>query len=80
MISDYNLLIQKYDIPTLINNIDHLNVKLILKTQILTPKFCMEHIYTPFESNSEDYILSIDYILKFQPHLLRNDLNKLIKR
>ena len=79
MISDYDLLIHKYDIPTLIDNIDHLNVKLILKTQILTPTFCMEYIYTPFESNSEDHILSIDYILQHQPHLLYDDLNTLIK-
>jgi|LakMenEpi03Aug12_release.lakeMendotaPanAssembly.Ray.scaffolds.fasta_scaffold254740_2 hypothetical protein len=79
MISDYDLIKHKYDIPTLIDNIDHLNLKLILKTQILTPTFCMEYIYTPFESNSEDHILSIDYILQFQPHLLRDDLNTLIK-
>jgi len=79
MISDYDLLIHKYNIPTLIDNIDHLNVKLILKTQILTPAFCMKYIYTPFESNSEDHNLSIEYILQFQPHLSLDNLNKLIK-
>jgi hypothetical protein len=80
MISDYDLLNRKIDMVTLVNNIDHLNLKLILKTQILTPEFCMKYIYTPFESNNEDYILSIEYILESQPHLTYEELYKLIKK
>ena len=52
-------------------NLDHLNVKILLYTQILTEDFCVEYILDMrMNSGDEDsYLLCEDYILGWQPHL-----------
>jgi hypothetical protein len=61
----------KYTIEEILENVDHLNVKLLLYTQILTEDFCVEYILDMrMNSGDEDsYLLCEDYILKKQPHL-----------
>ena len=70
----------KYSISTLEQNIQHLNKKIILATQKLTPTFCVKYILDlDIDNGSEDsYIYDIDYILYFQDHFTQKDLQELI--
>ena len=43
-IDDQDLRKNKYDIDTLIHNINHLYIKTIVNTQILTAEFCVKYI------------------------------------
>ena len=43
-INDQDLCKNKYDIDTLIRNINHLYIKTIVNTQILTSEFCVKYI------------------------------------
>ena len=43
-INDQDLRKNKYDIDTLIRNINHLYIKTIVNTQILTADFCVKYI------------------------------------
>ena len=61
----------KYTMEEILENVDHLNVKFLLYTQILTEDFCVEYILDMrMNSGDEDsYLLCEDYILERQPHL-----------
>ena len=61
----------KYSMDEIMENLDHLNVKFLLHTQILTEDFCVEYILDMrMNSGDEDsYLLCEDYILGKQPHL-----------
>ena len=61
----------KYSMDEIMENLDHLNVKILLYTQILTEDFCVEYILDMrMNSGDEDsYLLCEDYILGWQPHL-----------
>ena len=61
----------KYTIEEILDNVDHLNVKFLLYTQILDEDFCVEYILDMrMNSGDEDsYLLCEDYILECQPHL-----------
>lgn len=81
-ISNNDLHKQKYTEDILLENIDNLNPKTILNTQILTPKFCIEHILCMenIDDGSEDsYLFDITHILNKQPHIKREDLLYLYK-
>jgi hypothetical protein len=75
MITDRDLLQKenknKYSMAEIMENINHLNVKFLLHTQILTEEFCVEYILDMrMNSGDEDsYLLCEDYILGHQPHL-----------
>ena len=79
-ISDFTLLKQKYDIEVLERNLEKLDKKILLATQVLTADFCIKYIWDPeTDSGSEDsYIYDFTYILDFQPHLTEDDLIKLV--
>jgi len=79
-ISDFTLLKQKYDIEVLERNLEKLDKKILLATQVLTADFCIKYIWEPeTDSGSEDsYIYDFTYILDFQPHLTEGDLIKLV--
>ena len=79
-ISDFTLLKQKYDIEVLERNLEKLDKKILLATQVLTAGFCIKYIWEPeTDSGSEDsYIYDFTYILDFQPHLTEDDLIKLV--
>ena len=61
----------KYTMEEIRDNVDHLNVKFLLYTQILDEDFCVEYILDMrMNSGDEDsYLLCEDYILAKQPHL-----------
>ena len=82
MISNQNLYQKKYSIAELTANIAHLDVKVILYTQILTEKFCAEYILdTRMDSGDEDsYLLLEGYILRRQPHLDKKLFLELCKK
>ena len=75
MITDRDLLDKnnknKYSMEEIMENLDHLNVKFLLHTQILTEEFCVEYILDMrMNSGDEDsYLLCEGYILEHQPHL-----------
>ena len=69
----------KYPIDELINNINHLNLKTILRTQELTYDFVVNYILNPkYQFTPEEK--SIDYyiVLFNQPHLDPKKLKNLI--
>ena len=72
-ITDQDLLQNKnkYSVEELTENIDHLDVKFVLNTQILDENFCVEYILDMrMNSGDEDsYLLCENYILEWQPHL-----------
>jgi len=74
-ITDSDLLLpenkNKYSMDEIMENLDHLNVKFLLHTQILTEDFCVEYILDMrMNSGDEDsYLLCESYILEWQPHL-----------
>ena len=53
-----------------------LDKKILLATQMLSAEFCIKYIWDPgIDSGSEDsYIYDFDYILGFQNHLTREEL------
>jgi len=64
-----------YPIDMLIKNINHLSIKTLLQWQILDADFCKKYILDEKYHNVEDYyLITIDYVLKKQPHLKYEDL------
>ena len=72
----------KYSIEILEQNIvkNHLDEKIMLATQILTPEFCVKYILDlNIEGGGEEtYIFDICYILSFQKHITEKELRVLI--
>jgi len=70
----------KYSIEVLEENIEHLDEKILLATQKLTPEFCVKHILDlDIESGGEEsYIFDVCYILEFQKHITEKELKILI--
>ena len=66
----------KYSIEVLEENIEHLDKKILLATQKLTPEFCVNYILDlDIESGGEEsYIFDICYILEFQKHITEKEL------
>jgi len=66
----------KFDIKTLEFNIDRLSLKSLLKTQLLTPYFCIKYILNPEEYGmcNEDHYLCISDILIYQKHITKEQL------
>ena len=71
-----------YSIEILEQNIveNHLDEKILLATQKLTPEFCIKYILNlDIESGGEEsYTLDIYYILSKQPHITEKELMDLI--
>ena len=72
----------KYSIEILEQNIvkNHLDEKIMLSTQKLTPEFCVKYILDLDIDNGgeESYIFDICYILSFQKHITEKELRDLI--
>ena len=77
-INDYDLRKNKYDIETLIRNINHLYIKTIVNTQILTAEFCVKYILDEkYMTCIEDtYMIDFNYVLRKQPHITEEELRK----
>lgn len=64
----------KYSIDVLEANIERLNIKILLNTQKLTSDFCIKYILCgDYASCQEEMYISLDDILKKQPHLKKED-------
>ena len=72
----------KYSIDVLEDNIlrNHLDEKILLATQKLTPEFCVKYILdlNIDGGGEETYIFDICYILSFQTHISEKELRDLI--
>ena len=72
----------KYSIDILEKNIveNHLDEKILLATQKLTPEFCVKYILDlDIEGGGEEsYIFDVCYILQFQKHITEKELMDLI--
>ena len=77
-INDYDLLPNKYDIETLTRNINHLYIKTIVNTQILTAEFCVKYILDEkYMTCIEDtYLIDFNYVLQKQPHITEAELRE----
>jgi hypothetical protein len=71
-----NLRQNKYDIATLIANVDQIDMKACVNTQVLTAEFCVKYVLNEdYMSCIEDtYCLDIGYVLRRQPHLTREEI------
>jgi len=71
-----------YSIDILEQNIveNHLDEKILLATQTLTPEFCVKYILDlDIEGGGEEsYIFDVCYILSFQKHITEKELTDLI--
>jgi len=66
---------QQYDYQTLKENIYSVSLRDILKTQKLSINFCVKYILnTNYQLNKEDENISISEVIKFQPHISRQQL------
>ena len=76
-ITDSDLRKQKYPMEILIKNIDHLSISTLLRWQRLDADFCIKYILNEdYQSVEEKYKVTSEYILKRQPHLTHQDLEK----
>ena len=71
-----NLRKQQYDIETLIANIDDINMKECVNSQVLTAEFCVKYVLNEqYHSYGEDtYCLTYGYVLQRQPHLTKEEI------
>ena len=71
----------KYGVDILEKNVNHLNNKILINTQILTPSFCIKYLFDmDISSGSEDsYLWDVPYILDRQPHITEQELYDEIK-
>ena len=82
MITNNDLLNNKYDEAVLAENMNHLNKKRILNTQKLSEEFCAKYIFcmSDIDDGDEDsYWFDFVHIMNTQPHLDENLLIKYIK-
>jgi hypothetical protein len=82
MITNNDLLHNKYDESRLAENMDHLNKKRILNTQKLSEEFCAKYIFCMGDNDEGDedsYWFDFTHIMNTQPHLDENLLIKYIK-
>ena len=81
IIENYQLSNETFDIQTLEFNIDRLELKKLLKTQKLTPEFCIKYILNPEEHGMcrEDHYICLDDIITYQPHITIEQLKNIIK-
>jgi hypothetical protein len=91
--SDYNdelvdndLILNKnvFSVKSIEKNIDNLTLWVILTTQILTPEFCLHYLYllnnNKYVKDDRDQEIFIDDILKYQPHITKENFELIIKK
>ena len=77
--SQLDLYNNKYDYNTLKKHIYQVNMVDVLKTQILTSEFCVKYILnTRYQLTPEEKELTIQDVLKYQPHINNYDLSRAI--
>ena len=74
-LKDSDLRLKKYPIEVLEKYVDNLSIKTLLHWQHLDARFCKKYILNEEYQTAEDYYLvTIEYVLKKQPHLKFDDL------
>ena len=74
-LKDSDLRLKKYPIEVLEKYVDNLSIKSLLHWQYLDAPFCKKYILNEEYQTAEDYYLvTIEYVLKKQPHLKFDDL------
>jgi hypothetical protein len=77
--SKLDLYNNKYDYNTLKKHIYQVSMVDVLKTQILTPPFCVKYILNSrYQLTPEEKELTIEDVLKYQPHINHFDLKRAI--
>ena len=68
---------KKYTMDVLEYNINNLQIKIILHTQILTADFCAKYILDELQATcTEDvYLIDFWYVLRHQPHITEKELD-----
>ncbi len=75
VIQDYDLSKKKYPIDVLEKNIDYLSLKSLLHWQTLDAEFCKKYVLNEdYQTAEEYYAITLEYVLKKQPHLKMEDL------
>ena len=75
IITNEDLYKNQYDYETLKANIWGVSLMDILKTQNISSDFCVRYILNPkFHLNLLDKLITINDILKYQPHIKYDDL------
>lgn len=75
-LNDFDIRKNKYPLDVLIKNCEHLDLTTLLHYQTLDANFCKKYILNEkYHLSFEDsYLITIDYVLKKQPHLKYEDL------
>lgn len=75
-LNDFDIREKKYPLDVLIKNVEHLDLTTLLHYQTLDANFCKKYILNEkYQLSFEDsYLITIDYVLKKQPHLKYEDL------
>jgi hypothetical protein len=81
-INNNDLLKNKYSMNILEKNIDNLDKKILLYSQVLNAEFCVKYILDlDIDNGSEDsYIFDKIYILKKQNHITDEDFDDAFKK
>lgn len=73
-LTDCDLETQQYSIEILEENEPYLSVSTLVNTQVLTAEFCKKYILNEARMSAEEwYDIDIEYVLRRQPHLKRED-------
>jgi hypothetical protein len=69
---------QQYNMEVLEKNIDNLQIKLILHTQVLTAAFCARYVLDSYYATCEEDVDLIDfmYVLRHQPQITVEELEQ----
>ena len=67
-----------YSLLELEANINNLQIKIVLNTQILNADFCAKYILDENRSTCEEdiWLIDIGYVLTKQPHITREELEE----
>lgn len=77
IISNDKLYKNEYPIETIIENIEHLNLNVILNTQKLTIPFCVNYILnSKYQTEQDEKYICINDIKRKQPHINMENLIK----
>ena len=81
IINNISLEYNKYDISTLEENIKKFSLWKLLKTQTLTPDFCVKYILNEdYASCDEDTYICWQNVLQCQTHITKDELMDAIKK
>ena len=68
----------KYSLTELEENINNLQIKIVLNTQILNADYCAKYILDENRATCEEdlWLIDVGYVLSKQPHITREELEE----